>query len=200
MKTNRLAKHYGKLPAMERFQLIEAARTREDPDEARRLEQSAPRLENGSPHHQPQARALLVMRDLQLLRLVDIAAAYFEALAGLENRQPPKDAEPDDERAAALSLGYVFQMHWAGWHQFCAELKVDPESDWLTLPGYHLLLKRAEIPTANHKMRRSRATGPQPQTSSLLCAMTGSKCWTRGTRKAVSAQKRSKIGKLVAGF
>jgi hypothetical protein len=143
MNTNQLAKHYDKLTAMERFQLIKGAIARQDEEELERLKRSAPFIEFRAHHHHAIARHFWHMETFHLLKLVDIAAAYFEALAKLRNPQPQEGATPGDDWGEALSLGYVFKMHWAGWRQFCAELNLDPEDDWVGVPGYYLV-KRAE--------------------------------------------------------
>jgi hypothetical protein len=143
MNTNQLAKHYDKLTAMERYQLIRAAMGRHDKDEQQRLTRSAPLIEYRAHHHRTIALSFWILQHFQFIKLVDIAAAYFEALAKLANRQPQEGAKPSDDWGEALSLGYVFKMHWAGWRQFCAELNLDPECDWVGLPCYYLL-KRAE--------------------------------------------------------
>jgi hypothetical protein len=131
------------LTALERDAIIRTVKARPDPDEEQRLGPSAPRLTNGARRSRAYAIAFFVLESKEFLELAEIAAAYLEALAKLRNWQPKKDTKPEDDWGEALALGYVFKIYWAGWRQFCAELKVDPESDWLRLPGYKLL-KRAE--------------------------------------------------------
>jgi hypothetical protein len=152
MKTIQLAKHYTNLKPLERLALIQAAIARGDEEERQRLMQSAPLVQYRVVHHWCVASAFWFHASFQFMALLEIAARYFEAWAQLQTLVKGADPqaklgdEPEvcEKWEKVLFLGYEFSTTLAGWRQFCAELKFDPERRWSSLPGFDLL-KRAEL-------------------------------------------------------
>jgi hypothetical protein len=133
MNTTALTRHYDQLQPLERFQLLWAAKARGDEVERDRLLQSAPSITLCAPHHRLVGEALVDLAQFHFLKLMEIAADYLVAYAEAVHAQPQPGMLPWGE---ALEQGYLFQAYLGGWRKFCADLQLEPELLWQTLPGY----------------------------------------------------------------
>jgi hypothetical protein len=80
MNSKALNKLYPELTAKERLALMIAAGRRDDASKRQRLADSAPRQHFEVSHHHYLANALIEAAHLHLLRLLDLAAKYWQQL------------------------------------------------------------------------------------------------------------------------
>jgi hypothetical protein len=148
MNTNGLAKLYDRLKPEERLPLMLAASARGDEAERDRLARSAPREGYWVPDFHGLAEALLLASMLHLLRLLDLAALYWQMGGLLEQWEAFADEDDDHPpprrlRATVGMFAYVFTAKLDGWRRFCAGRQLDPEALMNDLPGYDTV-KRTE--------------------------------------------------------
>jgi hypothetical protein len=143
-KTARVPKGYEKLKPKERLSLIMAAMARHDDEERRHLMDSAPQIESSAAHHRGFGMRFCFLANLHYMQLLEIAAEYRKAGAVFVNQRPKKGDDWDEGEVELLLLGYLFKTTLAGWHKFCAELNLDPEFWFSTLPGFQLLEEAKE--------------------------------------------------------
>ncbi len=149
MNTDALAKQYDKLTPQERFPLILAAVARDDEAEQNRLTKSAPRSCYSLPDYFAVGDTFLSLSKFHFMLVLDLAAKYFEAFASVGPNRKQWRRDLDSDWYGVMLSGYAFKTYLAGWHKFCAGLKVDPEVLWRLLPGFETVLRAERASEAN---------------------------------------------------
>jgi hypothetical protein len=140
MNTDALAKLYDRLTPRERLSLIMAANARGDETEENRLARSAPRTTFSVPDFYGLAEGVQNITLFIMIDLLDTAVRFW--LAGgkwsesVAFKGKRSDASQRELNVSAGLAGYLIKEKLAGWRQFCAEFKADPELLMSFLPGY----------------------------------------------------------------
>jgi hypothetical protein len=142
MRTDGLARHYGKLTPRERVPLIVAANARGDEAEAARLVASAPQVYYALPDYHGLADGLRLLAVQHAAEQLGLAALFWRVCA--EVARGARAAElagfvPENLMGAALRLRQRFAAASAAWARFCGDLHLDPNGFLAGLPGCEAL-------------------------------------------------------------
>jgi hypothetical protein len=139
--TNGLARMYDKLTPWERLPLLLAARRRGDEVESGRLAATAPKIACQVPDHYGLAQAFTLVSVLHFLEVSRLATQFFATFA------LPDDTKKEEEAALdqRVLMAHLFKTNLAGWRQFCATFRFDPDWTWRLLPGFETVIRAAEV-------------------------------------------------------
>jgi hypothetical protein len=173
--TNGLARMYNKLNPWERLPLIMAARRRGDEVESGRLATTAPKLAWQVPDHFGLAQAFTLVSVLHFMEVSRLAAQFFATFRLPDETQKEEEAALDQR----VLMAHLFKTNLAGWRQFCAEFRFDPDGSWRLLPGFETVNRAAEL-----------LDGPNPAPERVRAAL-------RRQLKRADLQKRIADGSLL---
>jgi hypothetical protein len=139
--TNGLARMYDKLTPWERLPLLMAARRRGDEVESGRLAATAPKITCQVPNHYGLAQAFTLVSVLHFLEVSRLATQFFATFALPDDTKKAEQAAVDSR----VLVAHLFKTTLAGWRQFCAEFRFDPEWCWSLLPGADKVKRAVEL-------------------------------------------------------
>jgi hypothetical protein len=175
VNTNRVARHYDRLTAEERFALIVQANTRGHKVESDRLVRAGRHIMLTLPGHAPHSFAFSEIANFTLLELLDAAASFENAATAarecqdslpagdLDNLEEDGTEEPGSDHAAdveqddaqdpadwqcfdmMLAHGHVLKVKGDGWQTFCRRLNLPPFVFWQQLPGWRRLERALKV-------------------------------------------------------
>jgi hypothetical protein len=156
VNTKALSNHYSQLSAEERFQLILAARSRNDEAERERLENAGKRITMTMPDHSPYTHAFQELQIAMYVELLEDAAFLHDCNARAEaahlasyeaprvKKKRASTPKPDgrnrkvaDEKPAwhrseqlTYGAGFLFKVKLEGWNMFCERLGISSAPLW----------------------------------------------------------------------
>jgi hypothetical protein len=153
---------YDKLTPWERLPLLMAARRRGDEGESGRLAATAPKVACQLPDYYGLGQAFTLVSLLHFIEVSRLAAQYFATF------RLPDDTRKEEQVALdqRVLMAHLFKTTLAGWRQFCAEFRFDPESCWSSLPGFDVVNRAADGSTAQTPLPKE--SGPRSKGSSNL--------------------------------
>jgi hypothetical protein len=132
---------YDKLTPWERLPLLLAAQRRGDEVESGRLAATAPKIACQLHDYFGLAQAFTLVSLLHFIEVSRLAAQYFATF------RLPDDTRKEEQAALdqRVLLAHLLKMNLAGWRQFCAEFRFDPEWCWSSLPGIDVVHRAAGL-------------------------------------------------------
>lgn len=128
---NKLSKLYDKLTPEERLPLIVKACARGDKLERDRLVRTSPNIALAVEDYYGQADALERMAWAYLTEQLRLLVIFLQETGNMQPHEPFP--------AYVKYVAYLFAINADAWHEFCADLKIEPDAPIEGLPAFELL-------------------------------------------------------------